>query len=99
MKTSKNITDKDTNVVPKNERFLGQNLGVRRSLRELSEFSKENSQDKNSSKKSGRAFRGSVRCAISIPSLRSGTANAATTISNAGKLFSNSNAPCASEAA
>lgn len=89
MKTSKNITDKDTNVVPKNERFLGQNLGVRRSLRELPEFSKENSQDKNSSKISGRAFRGSVRCAISIPSLRSGTANAATTIPNAGKKSRN----------
>ena len=89
MKTSKNITDKDTNVVPKNERFLGQNLGVRRSLRELPEFSKENSQDKNSSKISGWAFRGSVRCAISIPSLRSGTANAATTIPNAGKKSRN----------
>ena len=29
MKTSKNITDKDTNVVPKNERFLGQNFKMR----------------------------------------------------------------------
>ena len=64
-------------------------MGVRRSLRELPEFSKENSQDKNSSKISGRAFRGSVRCAISIPSLRSGTANAATTIPNAGKKSRN----------
>ena len=89
MKTSKNITDKDTNVVPKNERFLGQNLGVRCSLRELPEFSKENSQDKNSSKISGWAFRGSVRCATSIPSLRSGTADTATTIPNAGKKSRN----------
>lgn len=89
MNTSKNITNTDTKVVPKNERFLGQNLGVRRSLRELPEFSKENSQDKNSSKISGRAFRGSVCCATSIPSLRSGTANAATTIPNAGKKSRN----------
>lgn len=89
MKTSKNITNTDTKVVPKKERFLGQNLGVRRSLRELPEFSKENSQDKNSSKKSGRAFRGSVRCATSIPPLRSGTADAATTIPNAEKKSRN----------
>lgn len=60
-------------------------MGVRRSLRELPEFSKENSQDKNSSKKSGRSFRGSVRCATSIPPLCSGTADTATTIPNAGK--------------
>ena len=64
-------------------------MGVRRSLRELPEFSKENSQDKNSSKISGRAFRGSVRCATSIPSLRSGTTNVATTIPNAEKKSRN----------
>mgnify|MGYP004699831439 FL=1 len=64
-------------------------MDVRRSLRELPEFSKENSQDKNSSKISGRAFRGSVRCATSIPSLRSGTTNVATTIPNAEKKSRN----------
>lgn len=80
MKTSKNITNTDTKIVPKKERLSGQNLGA-------------------PAASDGRAFRGSVRCASSIPPLRSGTAAAATTIPNAGKLFSNSNAPCASEAA